>query len=126
MEISGEPLAFRTADAWRAWLQEHHASADEAWVLIAKRHGTAPLVSLVEATEEAVCFGWIDSAMQPIDAQHYVLRFTPRRKTSNWSPTNRARVTRLTDEGRMTAAGLAAVDEAKRSGRWDDADAPAG
>jgi uncharacterized protein YdeI (YjbR/CyaY-like superfamily) len=119
MEISGRPLAFPTPDAWRAWLEEHQASADEAWVLIAKKHGMAPLVSLVEATEEAVCFGWIDSAMRPIDAEHYVLRFTPRRSASNWSPTNRARALRLIEEGRMTDAGLAAIEDAKRDGRWD-------
>jgi uncharacterized protein YdeI (YjbR/CyaY-like superfamily) len=125
MEIDGSPLAFTDSPAWRAWLEEHHASADEAWVLIAKKHGIAPLVSLVEATEEAVCFGWIDSAMRPIDAEHYVLRFTPRRAASNWSPTNRARAVRLIEEGRMTDAGLAAIQEAKQSGRWDDpADTP--
>ena len=76
----------------------------------------APLVSLVEATEEALCFGWIDSAMQPIDAERYALRYTPRRKASNWSPTNRARVQRLIEEGRMTDAGFAAIEEAKRNG----------
>ena len=64
---------------WRAWLEEHHASAEEAWVLISKKHGGAPLVSLVEATEEALCFGWIDSAMRPIDTERFALRYTPRR-----------------------------------------------
>jgi len=118
MEITGEPLAFFAPDAWRAWLEEHHVTADEAWVLIAKKHGTTPLISLVEATEEALCFGWIDSAMQPIDANHFALRFTPRRTASNWSATNRDRVTRLIGEGRMTEAGFAAMEEAKRNGRW--------
>jgi uncharacterized protein YdeI (YjbR/CyaY-like superfamily) len=120
MEITGDPLAFPTGEEWRTWLEAHHASAEEAWVLIAKKHGAAPLLSLVEATEEALCFGWIDSAMRPIDAARFALRYTPRRQASNWSPTNRARVERLIEEGRMADAGFAAIEEAKRNGRWDD------
>jgi uncharacterized protein YdeI (YjbR/CyaY-like superfamily) len=122
VKISGDPLAFPTPEQWRAWLEEHHASAEEAWVLISKKHGGAPLVSLVEATEEALCFGWIDSSMRPIDAHRFALRYTPRRQASKWSPTNRARVERLIEEGRMTDAGFAAIEEAKRDGRWDDAE----
>jgi uncharacterized protein YdeI (YjbR/CyaY-like superfamily) len=122
MEITGDPLAFPTPGEWRTWLEAHHASAEEAWVLIAKKHGTAPLVSLVEATEEALCFGWIDSAMRPIDTERFALRYTPRRTASNWSPTNRARVQRLIEEGRMAESGFAAIEEAKRNGRWDDAE----
>jgi uncharacterized protein YdeI (YjbR/CyaY-like superfamily) len=119
MKITGDPLAFSTPEQWRTWLEAHHASAEEAWVLISKKHGTAPLVSLVEATEEALCFGWIDSSMRPIDADRFALRYTPRRQASKWSPTNRARVERLIKEGRMTDAGLAAIEEAKRNGRWE-------
>jgi uncharacterized protein YdeI (YjbR/CyaY-like superfamily) len=120
VKITGDPLAFPTPEHWRTWLEVNHASAEEAWVLISKKHGTAPLVSLVEATEEALCFGWIDSAMRPIDTERFALRYTPRRRTSNWSPTNRARVERLIEEGRMTEAGFAAIKQAKRNGQWDD------
>jgi uncharacterized protein YdeI (YjbR/CyaY-like superfamily) len=120
VKISGDPLAFTTPEEWRTWLAAHHDTTEEAWVLISKKHGGAPLVSLVEATEEALCFGWIDSAMRPIDKERFALRYTPRRQASNWSPTNRARVERLIEEGRMTDAGLAAIDEAKRNGRWND------
>jgi uncharacterized protein YdeI (YjbR/CyaY-like superfamily) len=122
MEITGDPLAFPNPEEWRTWLEEHHASAEEAWVLISKKHAAAPLVSLVEATEEALCFGWIDSAMRPIDAERFALRYTPRRSASNWSPTNRSRVARLIEEGRMTEAGFAAIEEAKRNGHWDGAE----
>ncbi|HET6792130.1 MAG TPA: hypothetical protein VFI35_11165 [Actinomycetota bacterium] len=120
MKSTGDALAFATPEQWRAWLEANHASAEEAWVLISKKHGGAPLVSLVEATEEALCFGWIDSAMRPIDTERFALRYTPRRQASKWSPTNRARVERLIEEGRMTESGLAAIEEAKRNGRWND------
>jgi uncharacterized protein YdeI (YjbR/CyaY-like superfamily) len=121
VKITGDALEFTTAEEWRTWLEAHHDSAEEAWVLISKKHGGASLVSLVEATEEALCFGWIDSAMRPIDSDRFALRYTPRRQSSKWSPTNRARVQRLIDEGRMTEAGFAAIEEAKRNGRWNDA-----
>jgi uncharacterized protein YdeI (YjbR/CyaY-like superfamily) len=89
------------------------------WLLIAKKGATRPGVSLVDATEEALCFGWIDSAMRPVDEERYALRYTPRRPKSNWSAVNKERVARLIRDGRMTEAGLARVEEAKRDGRWD-------
>ena len=88
-------------------------------MLIAKKGATRPGVSLVDATEEALCFGWIDSAMRPLDEERYVLRYTPRRAKSNWSEVNKERVARLIRDGRMAGAGLARIEEAKRNGRWD-------
>ncbi len=122
MKITGKLLTFATVGEWRAWLEEHHAGEDGAWLTISKKGATTSSVALVPATEEALCFGWIDSAMQPIDEERYALRFTRRRKGSNWSAVNRARAQRLIEEGRMTDAGLAAIEEAKRSGRWESND----
>jgi uncharacterized protein YdeI (YjbR/CyaY-like superfamily) len=118
--MAERPLAFATAAEWRSWLQDNHARQDEAWLTISKKHSGAPFVSLSEATEEALCFGWIDSFMRPIDGERYALRYSPRRPGSNWSPTNRALAARLIDEGRMTEAGLAKIEEARRNGRWDE------
>jgi uncharacterized protein YdeI (YjbR/CyaY-like superfamily) len=119
MKITGEPMRFETVAEWRAWLEANHDVEPAAWVVIAKRGSTKPAPSLTEATEEALCFGWIDSAMQPVDDEHYVLRYTPRRKGSAWSEVNKRRVASLIEDGRMTEAGLAAIEEAKRDGRWD-------
>jgi uncharacterized protein YdeI (YjbR/CyaY-like superfamily) len=120
MKMTGDPIHFAAAAAWRTWLEEHHATEDEVWLTIYKRHATTPSVTLTEAVEEALCFGWIDSQMQPIDGDRRAQRFTPRRRRSNWSARNKERATRLIDEGRMTEAGLATIDEAKRNGRWDE------
>jgi len=43
-----------------------------------------------------------------IDADRYMHRFTPRKATSHWSAVNIAKVGRLDQEGRMTAAGRSA------------------
>jgi uncharacterized protein YdeI (YjbR/CyaY-like superfamily) len=114
-----DPLACSSVEEWRRWLERHHDTETGVWLLIAKKRATRPGPSLVEATEEALCFGWIDSAMRPVDDETYVLRYTPRRAKSAWSDVNKARAERLIAEGRMTQAGLARIDEAKRDGRWE-------
>ena len=123
MKMTGQPIHFTTAEGWRTWLEENHAGRDDVWLVIYKKHAGTPSVTVDEAAEEALCFGWIDSSMQPIDQDRYALRFTPRRKRSNWSERSKARAARLIEEGRMTDAGLAAIEEAKRNGRWDEAPA---
>ena len=80
--------------------------------MIGKKGSKIRLVTLAQATEEALCFGWIDSAMRPVDDDHFVLRYTPRRKGSNWSARNVALAERLIEEGRMTEAGLVEIDAA--------------
>ena len=71
--------------------------------------------------EEALCFGWIDGIAKRLDSEHTAQRFTPRRAKSRWSQINVARVTRLTQAGRMTPHGQLHVDAAKADGRWDAA-----
>lgn len=121
MKITGEPSHFTTTEEWRSWLEKNHATEDGIWLTIYKKHSDTSSVTVDQAVEEALCFGWIDSSMQPIDEDRYALRFTPRRKASNWSERNRARVATLIEEGRMTEAGLAEIERARQSGRWGGA-----
>ena len=62
--------------------------------------------------EEALCYGWIDSLLKPIDADRYAQRFSPRRPTSRLSAMNRERVRRLIASGRMTRFGLESIKHA--------------
>jgi uncharacterized protein YdeI (YjbR/CyaY-like superfamily) len=121
MKMTGEPLHFATAEKWRRWLERNHATEEDVWLMISKKHSETRSVTLQEAMQEAICFGWIDSSLQPIDGERYALRFTPRGKTSNWSERNKGWAAMLIAEGRMTEAGLAKIEEAKRNGRWDRA-----
>jgi uncharacterized protein YdeI (YjbR/CyaY-like superfamily) len=116
--MTGEPIHFAAVENWRSWLEQNHATEADVWLTIYKKHSETPSVTVQEAMQEAICFGWIDSSMQPIDGERYALRFTPRRKTSNWSERNKGWAARLIEEGRMTEAGLAKIEEAKRNGRW--------
>src|SRR5438876_857466 len=108
--------------AWREWLKKHHASSPGIWLVYAKKHTGIPSLSYNDAVEEALCYGWIDSLIHPIDQELYKQIFTPRKPKSAWSAANKARVERLIAGGLMTAAGMALVALAKKSGRWSTLD----
>ncbi len=114
-------MAFATGEEWRAWLAEHHATEHEAWLFIQRKGSSNQYLGLEQATDEALCFGWIHGALQPISQETYALRFTPRKPNSIWSVNNQRRVEKLLWEGRMTTAGLEKINEAKASGEWEAA-----
>ncbi len=62
-------------------------------------------MTYAESVEEGLCFGWIDGLTRRIDDEVYTIRFTPRRRTSNWSAINIAKIAELTEAGRMHPAG---------------------
>ncbi len=99
---------FKSAADFRAWLEKNHATATELWVGLYKKHVAHRGLTYQEAVLEALCFGWIDSVMRRIDDESHMQRFTPRKPGSVWSNVNVAHVERLTHEGRMAPAGLAA------------------
>ena len=121
MKRPGKYLTFSGREEWRAWLEEHHAHEQEAWLLHHKKKAAGQSLSYQEALEEALCYGWIDSLLTAIDAERFALRYSPRKRRSIWSESNKRRVERLIAEGRMTTAGLEKVAEAKENGEWDAA-----
>ncbi|HSF80651.1 MAG TPA: YdeI/OmpD-associated family protein [Anaerolineales bacterium] len=115
------PLEFQNPAQWRGWLEQNHASAGEAWLVIYKKKYRAAGLALEQAVEEALCFGWIDGRLQPLDEKRYALRFSPRAPNSTWSISNIRRVEKLVAEGKMTEAGQQSVAAAKKSGAWEAA-----
>jgi uncharacterized protein YdeI (YjbR/CyaY-like superfamily) len=109
----------KSRKAWRAWLEKNHATSSAIWLVYAKKHTGIPSLSYAEAVEEALCFGWIDSLVHPIDDALYKQIFTPRKETSAWSALNKKRVERLIADGLMTRAGMRLIDIAKTNGRWN-------
>jgi uncharacterized protein YdeI (YjbR/CyaY-like superfamily) len=63
---------------WRRWLATHHATAPGVWLISYKKDTGKPRVAYDEAVEEALCFGWIDSRPNKLDAEHFMQLFTPR------------------------------------------------
>lgn len=111
-------LFFADAAEFRAWLEANHESATELWMGLFKKHVAERGLTWDDAVPEALCFGWIDSVVQRIDDDAVRQRWTPRKSSSNWSTVNIAHVERLTKEGRMRPAGLAAYEKRRpeRSG----------
>jgi uncharacterized protein YdeI (YjbR/CyaY-like superfamily) len=114
-------MAFRDAQELGDWLAEHHDNSSELWIQILKVGSGKPSVTWVDCVVEAIRFGWIDGQKQPLDAESFLQRLTPRKPKSNWSAKNREHATRLIAEERMTPAGQAHVDAAKADGRWESA-----
>ena len=105
---------FPAAADFRAWLEANHDSAPAAWVGYYRKDVGKTAMTYPEAVEEALCFGWIDGITYRIDDEVYATRMTPRRKSSNWSAGNLAKVPGLKAAGRMHPAGLRAYDERDR------------
>jgi uncharacterized protein YdeI (YjbR/CyaY-like superfamily) len=115
----GEHLEFVDREAWRAWLDAHHADVAELWMVFHKKHTGVASIPYDDAVEEALCFGWIDSLIRRLDDRRYARKFTLRRPDSVWSPTNKRRAERMIAAGRMTNAGLTLIEHAKRTGAWE-------
>jgi uncharacterized protein YdeI (YjbR/CyaY-like superfamily) len=111
-------LPFASAGAWEAWLEENHGSSDGLWLKIAKKDAGIETVTHTEALDVALCYGWIDGQRARFDEEYFLQRFTPRRARSRWSKVNREKVAKLTEAGRMQAAGLRGVELARADGRW--------
>ena len=114
-------LLVQNAEAWRSWLDIHHAEHPGVWLVLHKKGGQTTDLAYAQALDEALCFGWIDGQIARRDDDSYRQRFTRRRPGSPWSARNVEHVARLTEAGRMQPAGEAAVDAAKAQGRWQSA-----
>ena len=110
---------FRNQKEWRKWLSENHFSKKEIWIIIQKKASKNPGITYLQAVEEAICFGWIDSKMQSIDSISYRQRFSPRRRNSVWSKKNKQTAKKMIRLGKMTKNGFETIKNAKKTGKWD-------
>jgi uncharacterized protein YdeI (YjbR/CyaY-like superfamily) len=106
--VGEEAIFFETPGELRAWLEAHHATASELWIGHYKKGSGRRSLTWSEVVDEALCFGWIDGKRQRIDEHRFRQRLSPRRRNSNWSALNVAKVAELRAQGRMTPAGEAA------------------
>jgi uncharacterized protein YdeI (YjbR/CyaY-like superfamily) len=100
-----------TVARWRQWLAANHRSASEVWLIFHKQHTGRRSVDYLDALDEALCYGWIDSLVKRIDEDRYARKFTPRKPGSKWSDINRKRYGELEAAGRLKAAGKARSPE---------------
>lgn len=90
----------------REWLKNNHDREPECWVIVRKGK---PLDDssfwYLDAVEEALCFGWIDSVHRTIEGYGHGQKLSPRKANSPWSELNKERCKRLEKLGLMTEAG---------------------
>jgi len=94
---------------FRVWLALHADNEIECWVELKRgKPIDENTFYYLDAVEEALCFGWIDSIQKQIGGKS-LQRFTPRKKNSTWTELNKERVRRLEKLGLMTDAGRAVL-----------------
>jgi len=99
---------FSSQEEFRKWLVKNHAAASELFVGFHKTFSGKKGATYSEALDEALCFGWIDGVRRSLNAESYVIRFTPRKSKSIWSLVNVCHVERLQKAGKMAEPGLKA------------------
>ncbi len=122
--MSDDAVLFASQREWEAWLEQNHATASGVWMKVAKKGSGVVGVTIGEALEAALCFGWIDGQRKALDERFFLQRYTPRTRRSKWSRINRDKAEQLIASGRMRPAGLAAIDAARADGRWEAAYEP--
>ncbi len=113
-------LVFASRKEFRSWLTKNAKTSNGVWLVFGKTPQVKTLKAS-EALEEALCFGWIDGQMKSVDENRYLKYFAPRRKDSPWSAKNKQLVEELCQKGLMTESGLATINQAKETGKWDQA-----
>ena len=96
---------------WRQWLHGNYKTAVEIWLIYPRKHTGLPRIPYKDAVEEALCFGWIDSITRTIDEERYSQRFTPRKRRSSYSQTNKERLRRLIAQEKVLPEVVAALGD---------------
>jgi uncharacterized protein YdeI (YjbR/CyaY-like superfamily) len=104
-------LYVATRSQWRAWLRKNHKTRTEIWLVYPKKHTGKPRIAYNDAVEEALCFGWIDSTVRSLDADHYAQRFSVRRPGSKYSQANLERLRALVAMGMVSRVVLASLPD---------------
>lgn len=114
-------MLFASQKDWAKWLDKNHAASSGIWMRLAKKTAELKSVNYAEALDVALCYGWIDGQKKSYDADSWLQKFTPRGAKSVWSKINRGKAEELIAAGKMTPAGLLAIEKAKQDGRWEAA-----
>jgi uncharacterized protein YdeI (YjbR/CyaY-like superfamily) len=109
-------LSYTNRKEFRQWLIENHNSTKECWVTVKKGEPSLDeYLFYIDAVEEALCFGWIDSTNKTYNGRT-IQRFSPRKKNSPWSELNIERCKRLEKLQLMTESGRNALPETLKMG----------
>ena len=95
----------------------NYDKATECWVVVKRgRPKDDDAFWHIDAVEEALCFGWIDSITKKLPDNTTVQKLCPRKPRSNWSELNKERCRRMEKLGLMTCAGRAVLPDMSEKG----------
>ena len=84
-------LDVRDREELRRWLEKNHAKEKECWITVKRgkpaEDGSFPYI---DAVEEALCFGWIDSTVKKLSDTVTVQRLTPRKREADGRSSTRS------------------------------------
>lgn len=116
-------LDVKSRQELRQWLIQNHRTETECWVVVKRgRPKDDGTFWYIDAVEEAMCFGWIDSTTKKIDEHTTAQKLCPRKNKSNWSELNKERCRRMERLGWMTDAGRAVLPDMSEKGFVIDKD----
>jgi len=108
----------KNANDWEEWLSDNHNCGDGVWLIQYKKGTEKYNISYEDALDSALCYGWIDSTIRPIDEEKYCRYFSKRNRDSCWSRVNKKKVEALIQSGKMTIYGFEAIEIAKQNGSY--------
>lgn len=118
VQDDAERIEPESLDDWAGWLEAHHDTSTGVWLVTAKKASGRNALSYEDCVVEALRFGWVDSKAHSLDDTRRMIWYCARKPNSAWARTNKKRIARLEQEGRLEAAGRAAVETAKANGSW--------
>ena len=96
-------LKAKNREELRLWLENNYETQKECWVIVKRgKSQNDDTFWYIDAVEEALCFGWIDSTVKKLDTGITIQRLSPRKKGSIWSELNKERCRRMEKLGKMT------------------------
>lgn len=110
-------LKAKNREELRLWLENNYETQKECWVIVKRgKLQNDDTFWYIDAVEEALCFGWIDSTVKKLDNGITIQRLSPRKKGSIWSELNKERCRRMEKLGKMTQAGKKVLPDMSEKG----------
>ena len=120
MELKDNQPTFyaETVYDWKNWLEINGETEKVIWLIIYHKKSKVPSVSLNDANDIGICYGWVDSKACNRDKESCYCKFTPRNPKSSWGKRNIERAERMMELGLMKENGQKLIDIAKSRGKW--------
>jgi len=100
--MAGKNILYPKSRAeWHEWLEQNFETEREIWLQFPNKASGKQRLLYNDAVEEALCFGWIDSTINKLDADHVIQRFSKRNQKSKYSQLNKERIKLMLNEGKV-------------------------